>query len=174
MDKRKHIIAGIDVGKKGAIAIIDGDKVLDTYRFKMQNGQAETFGYVLDARDMMDWLTTKPFFVNHAFIENMGIQPAHGLKTAACLHCILGGVMALLSNMSIKYSFVRPPKWKKYYDLIGKKKRASCDRAMELFPEIGHIKVKDADIAEAILIANYGYRRHFNEFCTTNNGRNCI
>jgi len=156
------IIAGIDMGKRGAIALLDivEDKIVDTYRFRMQVGQVETFGNLLDARNMVDWITTRPFFIRHAYVENFGIQPAHGLKTAACLHLIMGGVLALLDNSSIPYTFVRPPEWKKDYDLIKKKKRDSCERATELFPEIGHIKVKDADIAEAVLIANYGHRRH--------------
>jgi len=53
--------------------------------------------------------------------------------------------------------FVRPAKWKKYFNLINSEKDASRTKAIEIFPYISSklTKKKDANKADAILIASF-------------------
>ena len=53
--------------------------------------------------------------------------------------------------------FVRPAKWKKYFNLINSEKDASRTKAIEIFPYFSQelSKKKDANKADAILIASF-------------------
>ena len=52
--------------------------------------------------------------------------------------------------------FVRPAKWKKYFNLIKTEKDASRTKAIEIFPYISpNYQKKDSNKADAILIASF-------------------
>ena len=53
--------------------------------------------------------------------------------------------------------FVRPAKWKKFFNLINSQKDASRTKAIEIFPyfSMNLTKKKDANKADAMLIASY-------------------
>ena len=59
--------------------------------------------------------------------------------------------------MQLSIFFVRPAKWKKYFDLINTEKDASRTKAIEMFPKISSYlsKKKDSNKADAILIASF-------------------
>ena len=68
-----------------------------------------------------------------------------------------GILKGICSAMQLSVYFVRPAKWKKYYNLINSEKDASRTRAIEIFPYYSsHLsKKKDSNKADAILIASY-------------------
>ena len=53
--------------------------------------------------------------------------------------------------------YVRPAKWKKYFNLINAEKDASRTKVIEMFPKISQklSRKKDNNKADAILIAKY-------------------
>ena len=55
--------------------------------------------------------------------------------------------------MQLPIYFVRPAKWKKYFNLINSEKDASRTRAIEIFPYFSSnlSKKKDSNKADAIL-----------------------
>ena len=59
--------------------------------------------------------------------------------------------------MQLSIHFVRPAKWKKYFNLIKTEKDASRTKAIEVFPYISkHLsRKKDSNKADAILIASF-------------------
>ena len=61
--------------------------------------------------------------------------------------------------------FVRPVKWKKYYNLIKTEKDASRTKVIEIFPYISAklSKKKDANKADAILLASFFYNTYQKE-----------
>ena len=64
--------------------------------------------------------------------------------------------------MLLPLYFVRPTKWKKYFGLINSEKDASRTKAIEIFPYFSsHLsKKKDANKADAILIASFYYETY--------------
>ena len=64
--------------------------------------------------------------------------------------------------MQLPMYFVRPAKWKKYFNLIKTEKEASRTKAIEIFPEISskQSKKKDNNKADAILIASFFNNTH--------------
>ena len=61
--------------------------------------------------------------------------------------------------MQLSMYFIRPSKWKKYFNLINSAKDASRTKAIEIFPYFSSnlAKKKDSNKADAILIASYYY-----------------
>ena len=61
--------------------------------------------------------------------------------------------------MQLSMYFIRPAKWKKYFNLINSEKDASRTKVIEIFPyfSINLAKKKDSNKADAILIASYYY-----------------
>ena len=68
-----------------------------------------------------------------------------------------GILKGICSAMSLPMYFVRPTKWKKYFNLINTEKDASRTKAIEIFPyySVNLSKKKDANKADAMLIASY-------------------
>ena len=68
-----------------------------------------------------------------------------------------GILKGVCSAMRLPMFFVRPAKWKKYFNLINSEKDASRSRAIEIFPEYSSqlSKKKDTNKADAILIASF-------------------
>ena len=67
--------------------------------------------------------------------------------------------------MQLPMYFVRPAKWKKYFSLINSEKDASRTRAIEIFPYFSSelSRKKDANKADAILIASFYYETYKSE-----------
>ena len=68
-----------------------------------------------------------------------------------------GILKGICSAMQLPMFFVRPAKWKKYFNLINSQKDASRTRAIEIFPYFSTqlSKKKDSNKADAILIASF-------------------
>ena len=64
--------------------------------------------------------------------------------------------------MHLPVYYIRPAKWKKYFNLINSEKDASRTRAIEIFPYFSaHLsKKKDNNKADAILIASFFFETY--------------
>ena len=64
--------------------------------------------------------------------------------------------------MRLPMYFVRPAKWKKYFNLINSEKDASRTKAIQIFPYVSEklSKKKDSNKADAILIASFFYETY--------------
>jgi hypothetical protein len=64
--------------------------------------------------------------------------------------------------MQLPMYFVRPAKWKKYFNLINSEKDASRTKAIQIFPYISSelSKKKDANKADAILLASFFFETY--------------
>ena len=67
--------------------------------------------------------------------------------------------------MQLPMYFVRPAKWKRYFNLINSEKDASRTKAIEIFPYFSSqlSKKKDKKKADAILIASFFYETYQKE-----------
>jgi crossover junction endodeoxyribonuclease RuvC len=73
-----------------------------------------------------------------------------------------GILKGICSAMQLPMYFVRPVKWKKYFNLINSEKDASRTKVIEIFPYFSSqlSRKKDSNKADAILIANFYYETH--------------
>ena len=92
-------------------------------------------------------------------IEQVSAMPGQGVTSMFNFGQSFGILKGICSAMQLSMYFIRPAKWKKYFNLINSEKDASRTKAIEIFPYYSSYlsKKKDSNKADAILIANYYY-----------------
>ena len=98
-------------------------------------------------------------------IEQVSAMPGQGVTSMFNFGQSYGILKGICSAMQLPMFFVRPTKWKKYFNLINSQKDASRTRAIEIFPYFSTqlSKKKDSNKADAILIASFYYETHQKE-----------
>ena len=95
-------------------------------------------------------------------IEQVTAMPGQGVTSMFNFGQSFGVLKGICSAMRLPMFFVRPVKWKKYYNLIKSEKDDSRTRAIEIFPDFSSqlSRKKDSNKADAILIASFYYETH--------------
>ena len=97
-------------------------------------------------------------------IENVSAMPGQGVTSMFNFGQSFGVLKGICSAMQLSMYFVRPAKWKKYFNLINTEKDASRTKVIEIFPYISQqlSRKKDSNKADAILIASFFYETYRN------------
>ena len=95
-------------------------------------------------------------------IEQVSAMPGQGVTSMFNFGQSFGILKGICSAMQLPVYFIRPAKWKKYFNLINSQKDASRTRAIEIFPYFSSqlSKKKDTNKADAILIASFYYETY--------------
>ena len=95
-------------------------------------------------------------------IEHVTAMPGQGVTSMFNFGQSFGILKGICSAMQLSVYFVRPVKWKKYFNLINSEKDASRTRAIEIFPYYSsHLsRKKDSNKADAILIASFFFETY--------------
>ena len=95
-------------------------------------------------------------------IEHVSAMPGQGVTSMFNFGQSFGVLKGVCSAMQLSVHFVRPAKWKKYFNLINAEKDASRTKAIEIFPYISNqlSRKKDANKADAALIASFFYETY--------------
>ena len=146
----EKVYIGVDPGAKGAIAIIQGDKV------------------IIDDMPSIEAAIEIIRKSHPAFNCRAAIEQVHPLPGQSCIASFTYGenfLLAKLIGMCYNSSpvMVSPMRWKKYYGLKKEPnetkteyKRKSVEKAKELFPQVADLlKYSKDGRAEALLIANW-------------------
>ena len=98
-------------------------------------------------------------------VEQVSAMPGQGVTSMFNFGQSFGILKGICSAMQLPIYFVRPAKWKKYFNLINSEKDASRTRAIEIFPYFSSnlSKKKDSNKADAILIASYFHETYKND-----------
>ena len=67
-------------------------------------------------------------------IEQVSAMPGQGVTSMFNFGQSFGILKGLCSAMELPMYFVRPARWKKYFNLLNSQKDASRTRAIEIFP----------------------------------------
>jgi hypothetical protein len=139
---------GIDPGKTGAIAVVDGDEM--TVRVFDMPGTIEEKRAIL----------SKIGSVRCAWIEKPFFPRMIGIKNAVTIAQAYGEMKACLFYAGVPTNEIQPAGWKKHFGLSSDKD-ASRAYASSVFPDQAHLwaRKKDDGRAEAALIAYYGWRK---------------
>ena len=145
------IYIGIDVGKKGGVAIIFEDGVC---AYPWDDGR---FIQTMDIVANMDSDCV-------ACVEQVHAMPKQGVSSTFAFGKAAGFIEGVLVAHRIPFQLVPPQKWKKEYSL-GNDKNQSIAVCKKLFPNVDLLPTarctKNSDgMAEALLMAEYA-RRHF-------------
>ena len=155
-------IIGIDPGITGSICFFQDGKIIDVIdmpnmpvgkKNKKQVNGAQIFFEISKRTKSIEKENIK------VIIEQVSAMPGQGVTSMFNFGQSFGILKGICSAMQLSMYFVRPAKWKKYFNLINSEKDASRTRAIEIFPYFSSnlSKKKDSNKADAILIANYYY-----------------
>jgi len=153
------LIIGIDPGISGSICFFEDGKILEVLEMptmtegkksKRQVNGAQIYNEILKRIEG----SKKEVRV---IIEQVSAMPGQGVTSMFNFGQSYGMLKGICSAMQLPMFFVRPAKWKKYFNLINSQKDASRARAIEIFPYFSSqlSKKKDSNKADAILIASY-------------------
>ena len=131
------LIIGIDPGISGSICFFQDGKIIDVVEMptmtegkknKKQVNGSQIFNEIffrikkLDKKDI------------RVIIEQVSAMPGQGVTSMFNFGQSYGILKGICSAMQLPMYFVRPAKWKKYFNLINSEKDASRTRAIEIFP----------------------------------------
>ena len=162
------LIIGIDPGITGSICFFENGKILDVVEMpnmpegkknKKQVNGAQIFNEIslrikgLKKEDIK------------VIIEQVSAMPGQGVTSMFNFGQSFGAIKGICAALGLPIFFVRPARWKKYFELINSSKDASRTKAIEMYPSFSEqlSKKKDVNKSDAILIARYHSETRFKE-----------
>ena len=152
--KSKIVVAGIDPGKAGGIAIIQQDAI--------KTMPMPIVGKEIDLEALALFL--KEHQPNIIFIEKAQAMPKQGVTSMFTYGCGFGSLRGLCAGIGIGHQLVTPQAWKKVV-LAGTKKDkdAAINYVKSKYPKANLLatvrcKKPHDGMADAICIAEYGLR----------------
>ena len=156
------LIIGIDPGITGSICFFEDGKIIDLIEMpnmadgkkqKKQVNGAQIYNEILLRIKNVEKKNIK------VVIEHVSAMPGQGVTSMFNFGQSFGVLKGICSAMQLSVHFVRPVKWKKFFNLINAEKDASRTKAIEIFPYISTqlSRKKDANKADAALIASFFY-----------------
>ncbi len=159
------LIIGIDPGISGSICFLEDGVIQDVLEMptmiegkknKKQVNGSQIFNEISEKIKKIDKKNIK------VVIEHVTAMPGQGVTSMFNFGQSFGILKGICSAMQLSVYFVRPAKWKKYFNLINSEKDASRTRAIEIFPYYSSYlsRKKDSNKADAILIASFFFETY--------------
>ena len=159
------LIIGIDPGISGSICFFENGKIIDVIEMptmtqrkknKRQVNCSQIYNEINKKIEMYENQNVR------VVIEQVSAMPGQGVTSMFNFGQSFGILKGICSAMRLPMYFVRPAKWKKYFNLINSEKDASRTRVIEMFPYFSSqlSKKKDSNKADAILIASFYYETY--------------
>ncbi len=159
------LVIGIDPGLSGSICFFNSGRIIDVIEMptmnegkknKRQVNGSQIYNEILKRINNIEKKDIR------VVIEHVTAMPGQGVTSMFNFGQSFGILKGICSAMQLPMYFVRPAKWKKYFNLINSEKDASRTRAIEIFPYFSsHLsKKKDSNKADAILIASFYYETY--------------
>lgn len=141
------IYIGVDVGKKGGIAVISDEVTVYSYSDDCLKTVCEKVKY----QDVF------------CVVEKVGAMHGQGVTSMFNFGKSFGYILGVLEAYRIPYQLVNPQIWKKEFNLLKKDKAESIKVCKRLYPTISLLPTdrctKESDgMAEALLICTFGKR----------------
>jgi len=154
------LVIGIDPGISGSICFFQDGKIIDVVEMptmtdgkknKKQVNGSQIFNEISERIKKIDKKDIR------VIIEQVSAMPGQGVTSMFNFGQSFGILKGICSAMQLPMYFVRPAKWKKYFNLINSEKDASRTKAIEIFPYFSSnlSRKKDSNKADAILIASF-------------------
>ena len=162
------LIIGIDPGISGSICFLNQGKILDVIEMptmaegkknKRQVNGSQIYNEIFKRINGVENQDVR------VVIEQVSAMPGQGVTSMFNFGQSFGILKGLCSAMQLPMYFIRPAKWKKYFNLINSEKDASRTRAIEIYPYFSSqlSKKKDSNKADAILIASFYHETYKTE-----------
>ena len=151
-------IIGIDPGLSGAIAILENNKVLNIFDIPVMS-EGKKNKRQLNSALLVNLIKEN---INKeeevaVVVEQVNAMPGQGVTSMFNFGQTFGALKGICAALELPIFFVRPSKWKKYFELINSSKDATRTKAIEMYPKLSSqlSKKKDVNKSDAILIARF-------------------
>ena len=152
------IVVGIDPGLSGAIAILEGKKVVSLFDMPVMS-EGKKNKRQLNSAQLVNILkdNTKSNAEIAVVVEQVNAMPGQGVTSMFNFGQTFGAIKGVCAALKLPIFFVRPSKWKKHFELINSSKDSSRTKAIEMYPSISNqlAKKKDVNKSDAILIGRF-------------------
>ena len=131
------LIIGIDPGISGSICFFEDGKILEVIEMPVMTEGKKNKKQVNGAQiynEFLKRINKKKMMKYRVVIEQVSAMPGQGVTSMFNFGQSFGILKGICSAMQLPMYFVRPAKWKKYFNLINSEKDASRTRAIEIFP----------------------------------------
>ena len=158
-------LVGIDPGISGAISILrDGNISMVVDMPTMAEGTKSK--KQINAAELANILTKEN--ISHedkVILESVSAMPGQGVTGMFSFGQSFGVIKGVCAALELPIFFVRPAKWKKYFELLNSSKDASRTKAIEMYPSLSNqlSKKKDVNKSDAILIARFYSETRFKD-----------
>ncbi len=159
------LVIGIDPGISGSICFFKDGKIIDVIEMpNMIDGKKNK--RQVNGSQVYNEISTRITNIEKkdikVVIEHVSAMPGQGVTSMFNFGQSFGILKGICAAMQLSMYFVRPAKWKKYFNLIKSEKDASRTKAIEIFPYFSSqlSKKKDSNKADAILIASFYYETY--------------
>ena len=131
------LIIGIDPGISGSICFFEDGKILEVIEMPVMAEGKKNKKQVNGAQiynEFLKRINKKKDNEVRVVIEQVSAMPGQGVTSMFNFGQSFGILKGICSAMQLPMFFIRPAKWKKYFNLINSEKDASRTRAIEIFP----------------------------------------
>ncbi len=153
-------ILGIDPGLSGAIAILEKKKVLNLFDMPVM-AEGKKNKKQLNSAQLVNIIRENSIGDEEiaVVVEQVNAMPGQGVTSMFNFGQTFGAIKGVCAALNLPIFFVRPSKWKKYFELINSSKDSSRTKVIEMYPSLSSqlAKKKDVNKSDAILIARYYY-----------------
>ena len=135
------LVIGIDPGISGAICFFHKGKVLDVIDMPVMNDGKKNKRQLNASQIFNEMSEVQQKYNNEKIcvvIEQVSAMPGQGVTSMFNFGQSFGALKGICAAMQLPMYFVRPAKWKKYFNLIKSEKQASRTKAIEIFPQISN------------------------------------
>ena len=151
-------IIGVDPGLTGAIAILDGNKVINLFEMPVM-AEGKKNKRQLNSAQLVSIIkeNIKNKEETAVIVEQVNAMPGQGVTSMFNFGQTFGAIKGVCAALELPIFFVRPSKWKKHFELINSAKDASRTKVIEMYPSLSNqlTRKKDVNKTDAILIARY-------------------
>ncbi len=159
-------IIGIDPGLSGGISILEEKKVIGIFDMPVM-AEGKKNKKQLNSAQLVNILN------NHihqsgetvVVVEQVNAMPGQGVTSMFNFGQSFGAIKGICAALNLPIFFVRPSKWKKYFELINSSKDSSRTKVIEMYPSLSNqlSRKKDVNKSDAILIARYYSETRFKD-----------
>ncbi len=153
-------ILGIDPGLSGAIAILEKKKVLNLFDMPVM-AEGKKNKKQLNSAQLVNIIKENSVGGEEivVVVEQVNAMPGQGVTSMFNFGQTFGAIKGVCAALNLPIFFVRPSRWKKYFELINSSKDSSRTKVIEMYPSLSSqlAKKKDVNKSDAILIARYYY-----------------
>ena len=151
-------IIGIDPGLSGAIAVMHDKKVINMYDMPVM-AEGKKNKRQLNSSQLVNIIKENIHEDEETIVvvEQVNAMPGQGVTSMFNFGQTFGAIKGVCAALKLPIFFVRPSKWKKYFELINSSKDASRTKVIEMYPTLsGQLaKKRDVNKSDAILIAKF-------------------